>query len=488
MSGMSSDQLHRSTLRVYSSLTEEFNPCLLKLVSLGNGYVQAFKTLAAASEAYFSALSKIGEQAFLTVSSRSLGDILVQISDSQRKLTLEMEGVFQQFNMEVQQMGNNIRLDRDYISTVNQHLCVPVRYALNVCTLSLQENYTQFLRDSYSEALKEEERRYRFLAERHCGLVQSIAHLMNKTGGALQQRATAWTEEVSSTRVRTEARRPTVDNTQDNVLCHKAKMVQEWFEERNIESEVLTWPPNSPDLNPVEHLWDLLDKQIHGGPTSELTGLKGSAANILVSDTTAVPAVGMMEQIRMSRDDVPLGNIPSRAPSPQGSVYRFGADSSEGGGGGRTMRARADHQPSGSNPTLLPFNRGQRITVMVKQPRNGWLYGRTDNSSRPGWFPASFAEVIDDPPVSVSTRYSTSYKTGALWLGALLNDTSSFFLVDAWRKLQLLMGTGRLSEYQRSQPHESRPELFPRGTNPFATVKLKPTTTNDRSAPQLYRR
>ncbi|GCB67588.1 hypothetical protein scyTo_0005158 [Scyliorhinus torazame] len=30
---------------------------------------------------------------------------------------------------------------------------------------------------------------------------------------------------------------------------------------------------------------------------------------------------------------------------------------------------------------------------------------------------------------------------------------------------------------------DSQPELFPRGTNPFATVKLKPTVTNDRSKP-----
>ena len=48
---------------------------------------------------------------------------------------------------------------------------------------------------------------------------------------------------------------------QVNVLCHKAKMVQEWFEEHNNECEVLTWPPNFPDLNPI-HLWDVLDKQV----------------------------------------------------------------------------------------------------------------------------------------------------------------------------------------------------------------------------------
>ncbi|KAK3557213.1 hypothetical protein QTP70_026124, partial [Hemibagrus guttatus] len=49
---------------------------------------------------------------------------------------------------------------------------------------------------------------------------------------------------------------------QDNAPCHKAKMVQEWFDEHNNEFEVLTWPPNSPDLNPIEHLWDVLDKQV----------------------------------------------------------------------------------------------------------------------------------------------------------------------------------------------------------------------------------
>lgn len=25
---------------------------------------------------------------------------------------------------------------------------------------------------------------------------------------------------------------------------------------------VLSWPPNSPDLNPVGHLWDVLNKQV----------------------------------------------------------------------------------------------------------------------------------------------------------------------------------------------------------------------------------
>ena len=63
---------------------------------------------------------------------------------------------------------------------------------------------------------------------------------------------------------------------QDNAPYHKAKMVQEWFEEHNNEFEVLTWPPNSPDLNPIEHLWDVLNKQVRSmeAPPHNLQDLK----------------------------------------------------------------------------------------------------------------------------------------------------------------------------------------------------------------------
>ena len=48
---------------------------------------------------------------------------------------------------------------------------------------------------------------------------------------------------------------------QDNAPCHSAKIVQEWFEEHDKEFKVLPWPPNSPDLNLIEYLWEHLEKQ-----------------------------------------------------------------------------------------------------------------------------------------------------------------------------------------------------------------------------------
>ena len=60
-------------------------------------------------------------------------------------------------------------------------------------------------------------------------------------------------------------------------MCHGTKQKwSKWFEEHNNEFEVLTWPPNSPDLNPVELLWDVLDKQVQSmeAPPHNLQDLK----------------------------------------------------------------------------------------------------------------------------------------------------------------------------------------------------------------------
>ena len=60
---------------------------------------------------------------------------------------------------------------------------------------------------------------------------------------------------------------------QDNAPIHTAIKVGEWFERRRIN--LLDWPPYSPDLNPIEHIWfHLKSKALELHP--ELKYLTGS--------------------------------------------------------------------------------------------------------------------------------------------------------------------------------------------------------------------
>jgi hypothetical protein len=74
---------------------------------------------------------------------------------------------------------------------------------------------------------------------------------------------------------------------QDNDPKHTAKILQKYFEEKRIN--VLPWVAQSPDLNPIEHLWAELERRTKGRHPKckeELKTILSTAWNEISSDVT----------------------------------------------------------------------------------------------------------------------------------------------------------------------------------------------------------
>ena len=64
----------------------------------------------------------------------------------------------------------------------------------------------------------------------------------------------------------------------DSAPAHRAKTVKDFLREHQIET--LEWPSNSPDLNPIEHLWAYMKMALRKKMITSKSQLKSEIANI----------------------------------------------------------------------------------------------------------------------------------------------------------------------------------------------------------------
>ena len=65
---------------------------------------------------------------------------------------------------------------------------------------------------------------------------------------------------------------------QDNARPHVAKITRDWFKPlaEKYDLKLMQWPPNSPDMNPIEHIWEHVKRELHR-QYSDTFSLSGSS-------------------------------------------------------------------------------------------------------------------------------------------------------------------------------------------------------------------
>jgi hypothetical protein len=72
----------------------------------------------------------------------------------------------------------------------------------------------------------------------------------------------------------------------DNAPVHKVRSIQKWF--IKISWEELDWPEQIPNLNPIEHLWDELERRLRARPNRPTS--VANFTNVLAAEWKQVPA------------------------------------------------------------------------------------------------------------------------------------------------------------------------------------------------------
>ena len=71
---------------------------------------------------------------------------------------------------------------------------------------------------------------------------------------------------------------------QDNAPCHVSKMSKKRFSDNSVE--LLDWPGNGPDLNPIENLWQIVKNKLQTKSLNSRDNLKREISRVWYLEIT----------------------------------------------------------------------------------------------------------------------------------------------------------------------------------------------------------
>ncbi|XP_051987190.1 brain-specific angiogenesis inhibitor 1-associated protein 2-like protein 1 [Xyrauchen texanus] len=477
------EEVNKLTESTYKNVLEQFNPGLRNLINLGKSYEKAVSAMALAGKQYFDAVSKIGETAAVSPVSRELGVVLMEISDVQRKVNLEMEENFKRFHREVivelerksdmdvkymtatfkrYQTGHKMKQDslersqsdlKKFRRKSQGKNATKYESKENECLETLttrQMDMQKFIAEGCQEALLEEKRRFCFLVDKHCTFSYQIAAFHDKARELLMENVTNWQDKCSDATNVPESVMSMIEGLRTPVsITPQASPAPK--RHNMTSSEAIIPPPAPPQTSPLANMFN----QNHSREETE--------SEYINEDSGLSRSVSMATGL----------NLTDKRPK---------------------VCTIFPHK-SGNNNTLLSFEEGDIIILLIPEERDGWLYGELQKTRQRGWFPSSYCRAYTEPAVNNSNVGTPPMRSKSV-ANLMQQDTEDNMMVlppadysdfPVRRNSKTVSHTCTPSLYKSSVPQSNGMPIHPilGGGNPFATVKLRPTVTNDRSAPVM---
>lgn len=499
------EEANKLTESTYKNVMEQFNPGLRNLVNLGKSYEKSFNAMSMAGKLYFDALSKIGENAAVSPVSKELGAVLVEISEVHRMAHLEMEENFKRFHREViAELERKTEMDVKYMTATfkryqmehklkqdslerSQADLKKLRRKSQGKNASKYENKESeilealtvrqtemqlFLADGCKEALLEEKRRFCFLVDKHCLLTYQFASYHDKVRDILSSKLSTWQDQCND-----------ATNIPDGVLS--------MIDELRKPVTIAPLPSPTPSRHSVSITPPAPPLKAQTSPLANMFNHQDSNTNSMTAHT--------------------IKNSTDHENGDESSLARSVSVATGLNSMARRPRVRTIFpHTAGNNNTLLSFDEGDIIILLIPDERDGWMYGEMEKSGKRGWFPSSYCRALNEQLVNNNSETATHHRSRSVVnLHHQDTETDEATMVlpptDYFNKSNTTSTVSVTTNNRQHSPTPSAvsssasdqntapqsngtsrpPPAFLAGGNPFATVRLRPTVTNDRSAPAI---
>ncbi|XP_034395437.1 brain-specific angiogenesis inhibitor 1-associated protein 2-like protein 1b isoform X2 [Cyclopterus lumpus] len=454
-----------------------------------------------AGKLYFDAMSKIGENAAVSPVSRELGVVLMDISEVHRKVHLELEENFKRFHREIiSELERKTDMDVKYMTATFKRYQIEHKMkqdslersqsdlkklrrksqgknankyenkeseCLETLT-SRQMDIQLFIADGCKEALLEEKRRFCFLVDKHCIFSYQFASFHEKARDMLTAKLNSWQDRCNDAADMPDSIMSMIEGLRTPVCITPLPSPSPSRHSMNMST-----PPAPPLKAQTSPLANMFTQENHSTTGTSTTNNSIDEENNLARSVSV--ATGLNNIVKRPR-----------------------------------VRTIFPHN-AGNNNTLLSFEEGDVIALLIPDERDGWMYGELEKSGKRGWFPSSYCRALSEPLVNNNSVSGVPYRSRSvvnLHHQDTETDEATMVLPPAdYRGVSQRTAVNNISTIATNYNHQHSPTpsaassssdhhtaAQPNGTtrpqpaylaggNPFSTVRLRPTVTNDRSAP-----